>query len=102
VISAIGLGVVLGLLYRSIPEPPPKPIGSTPIPTVIASPSRSVPLPTPESLDAAIERDALLLASSAGEANHLIAFAAPGDKFADWYAALQNAFGRWGTPPARM
>ena len=66
---------------------------------MIASPLS--PLPTPESLDAAIERDALRLASSAGEANHLIAFAAPGDKFADWYAALQNAFGRWGTPPAQ-
>jgi hypothetical protein len=99
VISAIGLGVVLGLLYRSIPEPPPKPIGSAPISTVIASPLS--PRPTPESLDAAIERDALRLASSAGEANHLIAFAAPGEKFADWYAALQNAFGRWGTPPAQ-
>jgi hypothetical protein len=99
VISAIGLGVVLGLLYRSVPEPPPKPIGSAPIATVIASPLS--PLPTPQSLDAAIERDALRLASSAGEANHLIAFAAPGDKFADWYAALQNAFGRWGTPPAQ-
>jgi hypothetical protein len=99
VISAIGLGVVLGLLYRSVPEPPPKPIASAPIATVIASPLS--PLPTPQSLDAAIERDALRLASSAGEANHLIAFAAPGDKFADWYAALQNAFGRWGTLPAQ-
>jgi hypothetical protein len=101
VISAIGLGVVLGLLYRSIPEPPPKPIGSAPIPTVIASPSRSVLRPTPQSLDAAIERDALRLASSAGEGTHLIAFTAAGDKFADWYAALQNAFGRWGTSPAQ-
>src|SRR5512143_2996724 len=82
VISAIGLGVVLGLLYRSIPEPPPKPIGSAPITAVIASPLS--PLPTPESLDAAIKRDALRLASSAGEANHTIAFAAPGEKFADW------------------
>jgi hypothetical protein len=99
VISAIGLGVVLGLLYRSIPEPPHKPIGFAPIPTVIASPV--APRPTPESLDAAVERDALRLASSAGEANHLIAFAAPGEKFADWYAVLQNAFGRWGTPPAQ-
>jgi hypothetical protein len=102
VISAIGLGVILGLLYRSIPEPPPQPpIGSPPIAAAIASPARSVPQPTPESLDAAIERDAQRLASSAGEANHLIAFAAPGEKFADWYAALQNAFGRWGTPPAQ-
>src|SRR5512143_1232839 len=75
VISAIGLGVVLGLLYRSIPEPPPQPIGSAPIAEVIASPLS--PLPTPESLDVAIERDALRLASSAGEANHPIAFAAP-------------------------
>jgi hypothetical protein len=99
VISAIGLGVVLGLLYRSIPDPPPKPIGSAPIPTVIASPLS--PRPTPEPLDAAVERDALRLASSAGDANHLIAFAAPGEKFADWYAALQNAFGRWGTPPVQ-
>ena len=99
VISAIGLGVVLGLLYRSIPEPPSKPIGSAPIAAVIASPVS--PRPAPESLDVAIERDALRLASSAGEANHMIAFAAPGEKFADWYAALQNAFGRWGAPPAQ-
>ena len=65
VISAIGLGVVVGLLYRSIPEPPSKPIGSAPIAApiaaVIASPARSVPRPTPESLDVAIERDALSL-----------------------------------------
>ncbi len=98
VIGAIGLGAVLGLLYRSIPEPSPKSIGSAPITTVIASPVAS---PTPQSLDAAIQRDALRLAASAGEANHQIAFAAPGEKFADWYAALQNAFGRWGTPPAQ-
>ncbi len=98
-ISAIGLGVALGLLYRSIPEPPPKPIDSAPVAAVIALPLS--PLPTPESLDAAIERDALRLASSADEANPPITFAAPGEKFADWYAALQNAFGRWGSPPAQ-
>ena len=96
VITTIGLGVILGLLYRSIPEPPSKPIGSAPIPTVIASPLAL--LSAPESLEAALERDALRLASSAGEANHMITFADVGDKYADWYAALQNAFGRWGTP----
>ena len=96
VIGVIGLGVGLGLLYRSIPEPPPKPIVSAPIPTVITSPVS--PRRTPEPLAAAIERDALRLASSAGEANHMIAFGNTGDKYADWYAALQNTFGRWGSP----
>ncbi len=96
VIGVIALGVALGLLYRSIPEPPPKSVDAAPVAAVIATPLP--PPPTPEPLAAAVERDARRLASSAGEANHLIAFGAPGDKFADWYAALQNSFGRWGTP----
>ena len=98
VFIAIGLGVSLGLVYQSIPEPPPKPIDPTQIPAVIGSPLS--PLPTPESLAAAIERDVQHLFSSAGEANHLITFAdAAQDEYAQWYAALQNAYGRWGYPP---
>jgi hypothetical protein len=103
-IVAIGLGAGLGVLYRSIPEPPPKPIGAAPIPTVPASPLAPQPvspLTTPEPLVAAIERDALRLASSAGEANHPITFADAEDKYADWYAALQNAYGAWGIPPSQ-
>ena len=38
VLIAIGLGVGLGLLYRSIPEPPAKPIAPTPAPAVFQSP----------------------------------------------------------------
>ena len=94
VIIAIGLGAGLGLLYRSIPEPPAKPIDATPAPAVVQS-----PLPAPEPLAAAIERDALRLSTSAGEANQLIAFEAAADAptdYAAWYAALQNASGRWG------
>ena len=57
------------------------------------------PLPTPESLDAAIERDALRLSTSIDEADHRIHLRAqPIAEYADWYAALQNAYGRWGPP----
>jgi hypothetical protein len=98
VIGAIGLGVGLGLLYRSIPAPPPNPIGSAPTPTVIASPLP--PRPTPESIAAATDRDAEFLASMAEGAG--VAFnSAPArlpPAYADWYAALQNAYGRWGPP----
>ncbi len=96
VIGAIGLGVGLGLLYRSIPEPPPKPIGSTPAPTIVPAPSR--PLPAPESLDAAIQRDALRL-SSLNASDGVIfdpSLSRMPQAYADWYAALQNAQGRWG------
>jgi hypothetical protein len=99
VISAIGLGVGLGVLYRSIPEPPPNPIEPAPIPTVIEAPLS--PLPTPETLDAAIQRDAERLASM--NTKNGIAFnpalAGMPQAYADWYAALQNAYGRWGPPP---
>ena len=101
VISAIGLGVGLGLLYRSIPEPLPKPIGPTLVPTVIASPlSPLPPPPTPEPLDIAVERDAEYLASL--KTNNGVTFnpalAQMPQAYADWYAALQNAYGDWGPP----
>jgi hypothetical protein len=96
VIITIGLGVGLGLLYRSIPEPPAKPIGPTPAPAVVQSPLS--PLPIPQTLEAAIERDALRLASMSDTAgvtfdptlNQML------PAYADWYAALQNAYGSWG------
>ena len=95
VIITIGLGVGLGLLYRSIPEPLPKPIGPAPAPTVIES-----PLPTPELLDAAVERDAEHLASL--NAKNGITFnpalARMPQAYANWYTALQNAYGGWGPP----
>lgn len=101
VISAIGLGVGLGLLYRSIPEPPPKPIGPAPTPTVIESPPSQ--RPTPESLAAAIERDADRLASMtiSDRVTFDPALAHLPQAYADWYAALQSAYGRWG-PPAHQ
>ena len=97
VIIAIGLGVGLALLYRSIPEPSPKPIDPTPAPTVVQSPLS--PLPTPESIAAAIERDAQRLSASAGEATRRITFDDSAKvEYAEWYTALQNAYGQWGPP----
>ncbi len=98
VLSAIGLGVVLGFVYRSIPEPPPKPITPAPVPATIAAPL--LPLASAESLDAAIERDARYLAAM--KTRNGITFS-PGtaqwpQAYADWYAALQNAYGGWGPP----
>jgi len=95
-IIAIGLGTGLGLLYRSIPEPPAKPIGSTPAPAVVQSPLS--PLPAPQALEAAIHRDALRLASmtSTDRVTFDPALSQMPQAYADWYAALQNAYGRWG------
>ena len=99
VISAIGLGVGLGLLYRSIQEPPLQPIEPAPDPTVIESPPS--PLSTPESFDAAVKRDAQYLASM-GIQNGVAfdpALARLPQVYANWYAALQNVYGGWGSPP---
>jgi hypothetical protein len=100
VMIAIGLGVGLALLYRSIPEPPPKPIDPTPAPAVFQSPpSRPLsPLPTPQTLEAAIERDALRLAalSDTDGVTFDPALSQMPQAYADWYAALQNAYGSWG------
>ncbi|NTU65665.1 MAG: hypothetical protein HGB05_20260, partial [Chloroflexi bacterium] len=97
VIIAIGLGVGLALLYRSIPESSPKPIDPTPAPAVVQSPLS--PLPTPESIAAAIERDAQRLSASAGEATRRITFDDSAKvEYAEWYTALQNAYGQWGPP----
>lgn len=97
VIIAIGLGVGLALLYRSIPEPSPKPIDPTPAPAVVQSPLS--PLPTPESIAAAIERDAQRLSASAGDATRRITFDDSAKvEYAEWYTALQNAYGQWGPP----
>jgi hypothetical protein len=106
VLITIGLGVGLGLLYRSSPEQPPKPIDPVPAPAVIESPlpPRPVsPLPTPESLAAAIERDAEQLASMAAgdRVSFNPALARVPQTFADWYATLQNAYGRWGPPASQ-
>ena len=103
VLIAIGLGVGLALAYRSIPEPPAKPIIPTPAPTLAQSPPPSrplSPLPTPEALDAAIERDAKYLASmkTINGVTFNPALARMPQAYADWYAALQNAYGRWGPP----
>jgi hypothetical protein len=39
------------------------------------------------------------LSSAVGEANQRVTFADTADaEYADWYAALQNAYGRWGPP----
>ncbi|CAG0928889.1 hypothetical protein TFLX_01129 [Thermoflexales bacterium] len=95
---AIGLGVSLGVIYRSIPEPSPKPIEPTRIPTIVPTPS--LPSPTREPLEAAIQRDAFHLATSSGEADRRLTFdpalGRMSQAYADWYAALQNAPGAWG------
>jgi hypothetical protein len=107
VIITIGLGVGLALLYRSIPDPPPRPIDPAPAPAVFQSPPplrtppRPLsPLPTPESLDAAIERDAEYLASMKTKTGVTFkpALARMPQAYADWYAAVQNAYGGWGPP----
>lgn len=100
VIMAIGLGVGLALLYRSIPEPPPRSTPS-PSPTAFQSPPPSrplSPLPTPETLEASIQRDALRLASmsSTGEVTFDPSLSQMPQAYADRYAALQNAAGGWG------
>jgi hypothetical protein len=99
VISAIGLGVGLALLYRSIPEPS-RPIDPAPAPAVFQSPSSRPlsPLPTPQTLEAAIQRDALRLAamSDTDSVTFDPALSQMLPAYADWYAALQNAYGSWG------
>ena len=56
------------------------------------------PLPTPQSLEAAIERDVLRLASlsNTNGVSFDPALSQSLPAYADWYAALQNAYGRWG------
>jgi hypothetical protein len=93
VIMAIGLGVSLALLYRAIPEPPAKPIGPTPAPTVMASPQPAQS--ALQSLDSALQRDALRLATAARGVSFDPALGRMPQAYADWYAALQNALGRW-------
>ena len=91
-LSAIGLGLILGILYRSIPEPPGKPI--TPPPT----PANPAPLPAREPLEAAIQRDAQRLATL--RAGDPITFDPSVSRmpqaYANWYASLQNVTGSWG------
>ncbi len=62
--------------------------------------SAKTPLPVPEPLDTAIERDALHLASM--QATDGVTFNPARGRmpqaYADWYAALQNASGRWELP----
>ncbi|HSD82543.1 MAG TPA: hypothetical protein VLG46_01715 [Anaerolineae bacterium] len=103
VILAIGLGVSLGVIYRSIPEPPARPIAPTAIPTVVHAPA--LPAPTHEPLETAIQRDAVQLATLDGKREHKVVFdPALGrmpQAYADWYAALQNAYGSWGTTNPR-
>jgi hypothetical protein len=96
VLIAIGLGVGLGLLYRSIPEPSAKPIGATPTSAVFQSPLS--PLPTPQTLEAAIQRDALHLASMTSTDGMTFdpTLSQMLQAYANWYAALQNAYGGWG------
>ncbi len=106
VIIAIGLGVSLGVIYRSIPEPPPRPISPTPVPAVVQAPRPPQPIPrsplppTPNPFDVALQRDAFRLATFDGEANRRVTFDPASDRmpqaYADWYAALQNAYGSWG------
>src|SRR5512143_572690 len=64
-IIVIGLGVGLGWLYRSIPEPASRPSAPTFVPTIVSTPVRAVIQPrpsllppTPKPFDAALQRDA--------------------------------------------
>ncbi len=105
-IIVIILGAGLGWLYRSIPEPPSRPIVPTFVPTIVPTPVRAVVQPrpallppTPKPLDAALQRDAFRLATAGDKGRSRITFnpalSQMPQVYADWYAALQNAYGSW-------
>jgi hypothetical protein len=108
VIMAIGLGAGLGLLYRSIPEPPPKPTAPSTTPWIalesfpLPSPTAIV-APAPEALEAAIRRDAVLLATLRGadEVTFDPSLGLMPQAYADWYATLLTARGRWVAPASQ-
>ncbi len=89
---AISLGIGLGIIYRSIPEPSARLIAPTPLP----------PTPTldPSSLEAVIERNVYNLATDAGESQFDLALtgieSTADEDYADWYYTLLSAGGRWG------
>ncbi len=90
------LGAGLGAIYTSIPEP-----AKQPTPTLMPTqPPALTPTPNLVSLEEAVRDDAYRLANSAGEANLGVTFNAGLSEmpqaYVDWYAALQNASGRWG------
>lgn len=98
VLLIVGAGIGLGVLYRSIPEPPPTPIAPTAALTVLT--------PTPLPLTTAIQNDVARLAGSAGAAGQEITFDAGlslmPQAYADWYASLQNATGPWDASSAKV
>ncbi len=85
---AIGLGVALGIIYRSIPEPPAQPIGPLPAPTLFVAPRATVPL----SDTIAREVDAL----ARGDRKKFMALQDPTDE--RWQQEQSNTFESWGTP----
>jgi hypothetical protein len=82
---AICLGIGLGLLYRSIPEPPPRPTPAT-VPN-------STPASPPQVTDT-IQQEAVALAS--GDLRTFLNLQDAADSA--WYQAQWGAFRTWGMP----
>lgn len=90
------LGISLGVLYYSIPEPPAPP---TPIPAVTRTPlvlPSPTPLPPPGPLSESIAREANALSS--GDTQLFMALQDPNDD--QWHQKQLADFKPWGTPPA--
>ncbi|CAG0928890.1 hypothetical protein TFLX_01130 [Thermoflexales bacterium] len=94
VLIAIGLGVSLGVIYRSIPEPSPTPIVTTPTPTPSAAPTAD-PRPAVTLSDTiALEAEAL----ARGDRQEFVALQDPVEHI--WLQKQSAAFEAWGTPPS--
>jgi hypothetical protein len=84
IMLVIAIGVALGVIYRSIPEPPRTP---TPTPTIVALP----PL-----IAEVVDREVQALAN--GDKDAFLSIQDPND--ASWYQAQADAFAAWGQAPA--
>ncbi len=86
----VGLGIVLGVAYRSVPEPAPRPIVSlTPVATS---------LPPAPPLELTIDREAHALSS--GDMRTLIGLLDPDDY--RWRQDQISSFTPWGAPPSNF
>lgn len=92
VLLAVALGLGLGMLYASIPEPP-RPIAP---PTPIATPTRPAPLPPAPDLTSTIDREARALSN--GDMQAFIGLLDPDDY--RWRQDQISSFTPWGAPPS--
>jgi hypothetical protein len=92
------LGIGLGLIYSSIPEPPARPAPTeTPQPTRRPLPT-ALPVAQPTTLIATIEREAQALAE--GDKRSFMALQDPADSF--WYQQQADSFHGWGIRAGRL